>query len=42
MDKFARLRYDVEDLIESKKITKPHIRKNSLLECHVVPPPNWG
>ena len=42
MDKFARLRYDVEDLIESKKITKPHIGKNSLLECHVVPPPNWG
>ena len=42
MDKFSCLRHDIEDLIESKKITKPHIGKNSLLECHVVPPPTWG
>ena len=41
-NKCARLRHDFEDLIESKKITKPHIGKNSLPECHVVPPPTWG
>ena len=40
--KCAHLRHDIEDLIESKKITKPHIGKNSLPECHVVPPPYLG
>ena len=42
MDKCAQLRYDIEDLIKSKKITKPHFGKNSLPECHVVPPFTWG